>query len=92
MVNIREARQRAVEFITEDYGLDETYEFELQRQQRRQGQWELEFLVVEYGRTALFNRRQRLREVSVLVVLDASDGEVTYCGDPDDWIDDDIED
>lgn len=46
-----------------------TFEFELQREQRRQGQWELEFLVVEYGRTALFNRRQRLREVFSMRVM-----------------------
>ena len=55
----------------------------MQRQQRRQGQWELGCLVVEYGRTVLFNRRQGFRG-AVLVVLDASDGEATCCGDADD--------
>ena len=36
-VNIREARQTAIEFIMEDYGLDETCEFELKCQPRGKG-------------------------------------------------------
>lgn len=88
IVNVLQARQIAHAFMTTAYGLDHGSEFALRRQQRRHQQWELEFSVVEYGHKGLFNRRKRLRELSLLVVLDAGKGEVTYCGDPDGWIDD----